>query len=151
MFDPAVRSRIHIMLHYPSPDHTIRRQLWEQKLKPHLQTFKGNLEEALHVVSQYEMNGREISNTVTSAMTIADERLKDMSVEDLQTVLQVWKDSRLVASEEPPNRNRMMLRKMSPWLLRIVIFTLFCGALRVSYIGLRRLKIKLVRLLSGSG
>ena len=105
----------------------------------------------MHVVSQYEMNGREISNTVTSAMTIADERLKDMSVEDLQTVLQVWKDSRLVASEEPPNRNRMMLRKMSPWLLRIVIFTLFCGALRVSYIGLRRLKIKLVRLLSGSG
>jgi hypothetical protein len=138
------------MLHYPSPDHTIRRQLWEQKLKPHLQTFKGDLEDVLHVVSQYEMNGREISNTVTSAKTIADERLKDMSVEHLQTVLQVWKNSRLVENEEPPNKYRAMLRKMSPWLLRIVIFTLFCGALRVSYIGLRRLKNKLVRLLSAS-
>lgn len=150
MFDPAVRSRIHIMLHYPSPNRHIRRQLWEQKLKPHIGESQKDLEATLHVVSQYEMNGREISNTVTSAKTIASQKLKAMSLEHLQTVLQVWKDSQLVASKPAPSKSRILFTKISPWLRRIVGFVLFCGALRLSFVGIKKLKNMLLGLRRGS-
>lgn len=150
MFDPAVRSRIHIMLYYAPPDDAMRRQLWGQKLEPYQHGFKGAIEESLSIIAEYEMNGREISNTVISAKTIADQKLEDMNIDHLQTVLQVWKASQLVASVKPPNNNRVILRKMAPWLLRLVMFTLFCGALRSSYVGIRKFKNKLVQFLSRS-
>ncbi|KAE9975605.1 hypothetical protein EG328_003118 [Venturia inaequalis] len=100
VFDPAIRSRIHLALQYHAPDRSRRTLLWRQKLSSlPKEVVDFNIEEAIEVLSGPDMNGREISNAVNTARTLGaaengnendgDGKIK---LEDLETVVQVWTD-----------------------------------------------------------
>jgi hypothetical protein len=169
MFDAAVKSRIHIMLHYPSPDLRTRKLLWEQKLKPLADIpheMDLDMASALQTLSSYEMNGREIANSVASARTIARRDSRAMVIDDLVKVLEVWKESRLDATREggdgaqrgrPAKMGSAMAvatrrvlataRNMAlpRWVLRVASLVLFVGGLRQIFFGLWWLRGTLLR------
>ncbi|KAK4203799.1 P-loop containing nucleoside triphosphate hydrolase protein [Triangularia verruculosa] len=98
VFDPAVKSHINIMLYYPSPDRATRKLLWEQKLEPTLKRkpvpeCQLDITSAVRELLEYEMSGREISNTVNSALTIANDELRSLNMEHIRAVAKIWKDS----------------------------------------------------------
>ncbi|KAK4171782.1 hypothetical protein QBC36DRAFT_198553, partial [Triangularia setosa] len=97
MVDPAVKFRIHIMFHYPLLDKNARKLLWEQKLEPMLNRMPRpecelDLESGTRDLSEYEMNGREISNTANPAPTITKDELH------LLAMANIWKDSQELKS-----------------------------------------------------
>ncbi|CAL3965364.1 unnamed protein product [Diplocarpon coronariae] len=72
VFDQAIKCRIHLALQYTGPGKGIRRLLWEKHLAP-VPAEDGDLDfaETLDAVEHAEMNGREISNPITTARTLA--------------------------------------------------------------------------------
>jgi AAA+ superfamily predicted ATPase len=94
VFDPAIRSRIHLALQYRAPDQERRSLLWQQKLEElpkELAAF--DLESSIKSLAIPAMNGREISNAVNTARTLAAaENGGKIRIDDLQTVVQVWED-----------------------------------------------------------
>lgn len=50
------------------------------------------LAEALAAVEDTEMNGREISNAITTAKTLARSEGSKLKLEYLQTIVQVWNE-----------------------------------------------------------
>jgi AAA+ superfamily predicted ATPase len=100
VFDPAIRSRIHLALQYHAPDQSRRTLLWRQKLSSlPKEVVDFDIEQAVKVLSGPDMNGREISNAVNTARTLGAAENDDGSevdgkikLEDLETVVQVWTD-----------------------------------------------------------
>ena len=89
----AIKSRLHLALQYSPPTVGTRRQLWQKRLEtipPDDRDFQ--LEEVLDSVEQSEMNGREISNSINTALTLARDEKKKLDFKHLQTIIQVWKD-----------------------------------------------------------
>jgi len=89
--DPAIRSRIHLLLQFNPPDVNARRALWQQALQgisPSEADF--DMEEALHTLTPLEMNGREISNALNLIKTLAREDKAKIHQEHFKTFLQVW-------------------------------------------------------------
>ncbi|XMA16702.1 hypothetical protein WAI453_009493 [Rhynchosporium graminicola] len=93
VFDQAIKSRIHLALQYTSSGREVRRMLWEKHLA-HVpaKELDLNLEEALVAVEGVEMNGREISNAITTAKTLAKSEGSKLKLEYLQTIVQVWSE-----------------------------------------------------------
>lgn len=95
VFDAAIKSRIHLALQYLTPSPTVRRQLWTKHLarvptssiSPDLST---DLEKTLDWLQDIEMNGREISNSITTAMTLAKSEGRKLELEFLKTIVEVW-------------------------------------------------------------
>ncbi|KAK8040896.1 hypothetical protein PG994_013903 [Apiospora phragmitis] len=75
-FDTAMKSRIHLSLGYHPPEHEVRRRIWA-------------LGGALKQLVASELNGREISNAVNTAHTIARFEEKRLQWEHIRTVLEV--------------------------------------------------------------
>jgi AAA+ superfamily predicted ATPase len=136
-FDAAIKSRIHLTIQYTAPDATLRRKLWRQKLEPLLNQGQCILDtnKTIEVVSKYEMNGREISNTVNSARTVAADSGDVLKLEHLEVVLKVWKESQTVV-----DKDKSFLKKPSPWMLRLMAAVMFGAALRLSFLGFKRLR-----------
>jgi SpoVK/Ycf46/Vps4 family AAA+-type ATPase len=109
VFDPAIRSRIHLALQYHAPDHSRRTLLWRQKLSSlPKEVVDFDVEEAVKVLSGPDMNGREISNAVNTARTLGAAENGDESgegkvkLEDLETVVGVWNDFQLQLANSSP-------------------------------------------------
>lgn len=100
VFDDAIRSRIHLALQYHAPDTARRRLLWRQNLvvlpKSELDL---DVEACLSRLQKPEMNGREISNAVNTARTLAASEGGRLKVEYLETVLEIWEDFQSVLSK----------------------------------------------------
>ena len=67
--------------------------LWEK----HLSTVPDgeidlDIEETLDFVESMEMNGREISNSITTARTLAGSEGSKLKLEYLQAIVQVWRE-----------------------------------------------------------
>jgi hypothetical protein len=94
VFDPAIRSRIHLALQYKAPDRERRILLWRQKLKELPVELAGfDMETSVDTLAAPAMNGREISNAVNTAKTLAAaENGGKIRIEDLETVVTVWED-----------------------------------------------------------
>lgn len=91
VFDQAIKSRIHLALQYQSPGKSVRRMLWQKHLaRVPVDEIDIDIEEALDAVQDTEMNGREISNSITTATTLAKSEGSKLKLEYLQTILQVW-------------------------------------------------------------
>lgn len=93
VFDAAMKSRIHLALQYKSPGLNTRLQLWSQRLEaldPELVDL--DMDEALGVIGKVEMNGREISNSLNTALTLARHEGGKLRLDHLETVVQVWQD-----------------------------------------------------------
>ena len=93
VFDPAIRSRIHLALQYESPDQGVRKMLWKNKLAT-LEPAEMDLdvEKLLVLVQDAPMNGREISNAVNTARTLAIDQGKQLGMDHISTVVQLWRD-----------------------------------------------------------
>lgn len=93
VFDAAVTSRIHLALQYSPPTVAMRLQLWTQRLSSlSADEVDFDLDEVLSAVRQVEMNGREISNTLNSAQTLARHAGEKLSLDHIASVVQVWRN-----------------------------------------------------------
>jgi hypothetical protein len=72
VFDAAMKSRVHLALGYSAPDTDSRRRIWAHTFSSLPENERGTeLEAAVESLSQASLNGREISNIVTTARTLA--------------------------------------------------------------------------------
>jgi hypothetical protein len=93
VFDQAVKSRIHMALQYSPPGPQIRRLIWRNHLsRVPPSECDIDVEEALDVLSETEMNGREISNAINTARTLAKSEGGKLSLEYLSTIVTVWEE-----------------------------------------------------------
>lgn len=96
-FDPAVKSRVHVALQYDPPADMLRRRIWIRNLMKLFNEGKTDWARRLEVEASVnrlvavDMNGREISNAVNTAMTLARSEGTKLSVQHLETVIDVWK------------------------------------------------------------
>lgn len=94
VFDQAIRSRLHLAMQYHAPDESRRALLWNQKLEqlPN-EEIRFDIEQVVKELAKPAMNGREISNAVNTARTLAAaENGGKVRYEDLDTVVGVWKE-----------------------------------------------------------
>lgn len=90
-FDQAMISRIHLALGYRPPDIAMRQKIWHQCLS-HLPPDENGIEDidgVIQTLLEMRLNGREISNAVNTARTIArfsKERLKLAHINKVLTV-----------------------------------------------------------------
>jgi SpoVK/Ycf46/Vps4 family AAA+-type ATPase len=90
-FDHAMKSRIHLALGYGPPGDDVRRMIWKQCLEgvPVGERALEDIDDMAETLSTVKLNGREISNAVNTARTIA--RFKKMRLQEahIDTVLNV--------------------------------------------------------------
>ncbi|KAI1175074.1 P-loop containing nucleoside triphosphate hydrolase protein [Nemania sp. FL0916] len=89
-FDRAMKSRIHLALGYTIPEADVRRQIWLHYLGA-VPANQSNIK-ANEVVDQLAgpvLNGREISNAVNTACTMARFEGQPLALKHLETVLEV--------------------------------------------------------------
>ncbi|KAE8447777.1 hypothetical protein EG329_010171 [Mollisiaceae sp. DMI_Dod_QoI] len=93
VFDQAIKSRIHLALQYASPGKAVRRTLWKKNLENiPVEELDLDFEKALNAVEETDMNGREISNSITTAKTLAKSEGSKLKLEHLKTIVRVWND-----------------------------------------------------------
>lgn len=92
-FDEAFKSRIQLALHYPTLDLEGRVEIWTnfiQKLEEVNARAKiSELKRKIDILARHKLNGREIRNTVKTAMQLAHYRHEDLDYTHLQNVLSV--------------------------------------------------------------
>jgi AAA+ superfamily predicted ATPase len=93
VFDDAIKSRIHLALQYASPDKVVRRQLWQKHLaNVPAAEIDMEVDAVLDALEDTTMNGREISNSITTARTLAKSEGSKLKLEYLQAIVQVWRE-----------------------------------------------------------
>ncbi|KAL6887093.1 P-loop containing nucleoside triphosphate hydrolase protein [Trichoderma evansii] len=109
VFDGAIRSRIHLAIHYPKPSRTSRQSLWNLFL------FRSSAESAealrsngtLDRIADEKLNGRQIKNTVQLAYSLALHENSFIKPHHISTVLQQLKH----LEEDSQNRTECVKRK----------------------------------------
>jgi len=84
--DPAVYSRIHLTINYPSLDFPSRLTIWK--------TFLGReksvvTEEEITKLAEIEINGRRIKNITKTARIIAKRRGRDIGFDDIKNAMRI--------------------------------------------------------------
>ena len=93
VFDAAMKSRIHLAIEYSPPELNMRYMIWNQCLKAiPTSEIAVDLEDAVPSLIRDRINGREISNTVNTARTLARFEAKPLQLRHLETVLQTRRD-----------------------------------------------------------
>lgn len=88
-----MKSRIHLALEYTPPGIETRQQLWEQILRSiPREEIDIETEDAIDNFVAVKINGREISNAVNTARTIARFENKPLQLKHIELVLGVWKE-----------------------------------------------------------
>ena len=90
VFDNAMKSRIHLALGYAPPEPEMRRLLWAQSLgitPP--EEVDIDIAEAVDGLARIALNGREISNAINTAKTLARFEGKPLRLSHIETVLGV--------------------------------------------------------------
>lgn len=90
-FDMAMKSRIHLALEYSPPANEIRWKIWSQSLSavPADEMRVEDVNEMVTAVVHRPLNGREISNAVNTARTLARFHKTKLQLKHIQTVLKV--------------------------------------------------------------
>lgn len=71
----------------------MRRTLWKKNLETlSPEELDLDVEKALDAVQDTRMNGREISNSITTAKTLAKSEGSKLKLEYLQTIVQIWSE-----------------------------------------------------------
>lgn len=114
-----MKSRIHLALEYTRPGLETREKLWVQTLKS-IPTEETSVDpdEAMKAFVLVKMNGREISNAVHTARTIARFQKKPVGIEHIEMVLGVWrrfdeglKKIRKASTHPMDNRAHLVMRR----------------------------------------
>ncbi|KAJ5672667.1 ATPase AAA-type core [Penicillium longicatenatum] len=92
-FDEAFKSRVHLTVHYPILKQDGRRRIWSNFISgmenTKVKARFSQLQESIDELSQYELNGREIRNTIQTATLLAQFRNKRLSFSHLKEVISV--------------------------------------------------------------
>ncbi|KAL9623850.1 MAG: hypothetical protein Q9160_001842 [Pyrenula sp. 1 TL-2023] len=93
VFDAAMKSRIHLTIGYSLPDLEMRRMIWTVSLKAvdegHIDI---DIDDAIDSFVQEKLNGREITNSINTAQTLARFKKEPLRIEHIETVLGVRQD-----------------------------------------------------------
>ncbi|KAG2060600.1 P-loop containing nucleoside triphosphate hydrolase protein [Suillus hirtellus] len=96
--DAAFKSRIHFTVHYPLLSHVSRRQIWKTFIDKTLDTNQSSISEAeIDTLARETLNGRQIKNTVGTALSLSLHSNTLLSVIQIRTVLdsmQEWNKAR---------------------------------------------------------
>ncbi|RFU34095.1 hypothetical protein B7463_g2202, partial [Scytalidium lignicola] len=88
-FDIAFKSRIHLALKYPELDETVRAKIWKLFLHRTSHFREEDWpEEVMKRLAHFQLNGRQIKNTVRTAQTLALSEGRQLSYKDVSTVLE---------------------------------------------------------------
>ncbi|CAD0107331.1 unnamed protein product [Aureobasidium uvarum] len=111
VFDAAMKSRVHLALGYQEPAKEARRLIWKQSLdkkEAYLLDDSGKevaVDEAAELMSTEALNGREISNAIHTASTLARYAGQPLALSHINEVLAVKRDFEVTLEE---------LRKTNP-------------------------------------
>ncbi|KAK6005191.1 hypothetical protein QM012_007970 [Aureobasidium pullulans] len=98
VFDAAMKSRVHLALGYHEPSQASRRQIWKQSLEKQSQVLldttgeEVDVDHAADLLSVERLNGREISNAIHTASTLARYAEEKLALGHIQEVLGVRRD-----------------------------------------------------------
>lgn len=108
VFDAAMKSRIHLSLGYEAPGKDSLRRIWRNALEKLPEEDRDvDMETVIELLAQEAINGREVSNTINTAYTLARYESSPLKQAHLETVLEVRKqfEQRLAADTEPIGSN----------------------------------------------
>ena len=91
-FDTAMKSRIHLAIQYSPPPTEVRRQIWVKRLASVSVELGFNVEDGLATLTGENMNGREIANTINTALTLARHQDTKLGMTHLETVIEAWRE-----------------------------------------------------------
>ncbi|KAJ5587678.1 ATPase AAA-type core [Penicillium hispanicum] len=90
-FDEAFKSRVQLIVHYPALQQDERRRVWSNFItglqNSRVKARITELQERIGDLSQFELNGREIRNTIQTATLLAQFRKKRLCYEHLTDVI----------------------------------------------------------------
>jgi SpoVK/Ycf46/Vps4 family AAA+-type ATPase len=93
VFDAAMKSRIHLVLGYHPPKLEMRRLIWTQSLKAiPAEDVDFDTEDAIDSLIRDKLNGREITNAINTARTLARYEKVPLQLKHIETVLHVRHD-----------------------------------------------------------
>jgi len=99
VFDAAMKSRVHLALGYKEPDSTARLRIWIQSLATKnvvsLEDDQGEqlaVQAAAEKLCKEQLNGREISNAIHTAGTLARYAEEKLAMKHIEEVLGVRRD-----------------------------------------------------------
>ena len=99
VFDAAMKSRVHLALGYKEPDSTARSRIWIQSLAiknvVSLEDDQGEqlaVQAAAEKLCKEQLNGREISNAIHTAGTLARYAEEKLAMKHIEEVLGVRRD-----------------------------------------------------------
>jgi AAA+ superfamily predicted ATPase len=90
VFDAAMKSRIHLAIGYSPPELEMRRMIWTTSLKAvPAEQLNIDIDEAIDILVHPKLNGREITNAINTARTLARFDGKPLRLDHIETVLGV--------------------------------------------------------------
>lgn len=90
VFDAAMKSRIHLAIGYSPPELEMRRQIWMTSLRAiPAEQLDMHINEAIEILIHEKLNGREITNAMNTARTLARFEGKPLRLDHIKTVLSV--------------------------------------------------------------
>ena len=93
VFDSAMKSRIHLALGYQPPELEMRRTIWKKSLQAiPAEELEGKIGNMVEKVVNEKLNGREISNAINTARTLARFEGRPLRLDHLQSILSIRKD-----------------------------------------------------------
>ncbi|KAF7509050.1 hypothetical protein GJ744_008445 [Endocarpon pusillum] len=93
VFDSAMKSRIHLALGYCPPEPEMRRLIWTRSLKAVCaDQLDLDIDESIDILIHDRLNGRDITNAVSTARTLARFEGKGLQLHHIETVLRIRKE-----------------------------------------------------------
>lgn len=90
VLDDAMISRIHLALGYSPPELEMRRLIWTQSLRAvRVEQLDMDIDQAIDILVRDKLNGREITNAINTAQTLARFEGKPLQLNHIETVLDV--------------------------------------------------------------
>lgn len=116
-FDEAFKSRIQLALYYQDLSQPQRRKIWRNfigRLKALGETSVDydDIDDHIDVLVNYEMNGRQIRNTITTARQLAQYREQNMRFSHLEHVIKVSERFETYIREVKSNMTDADLKRM---------------------------------------
>jgi len=92
-FDQAFESRIHLKLHYPDLNIKARKAIWITLLQKSQPPANFNVEEIAEL-AKYDINGRQIKNTVKTSQLFAASKNELLSASHIHSVLRITENGK---------------------------------------------------------
>ncbi|CAG8959829.1 hypothetical protein HYFRA_00001737 [Hymenoscyphus fraxineus] len=89
--DFAFQSRIHFKLHYENLDETSRLKIWKTFINKITDTAEGTTltEEDISLLAKKPLNGRQIKNAVSCAVSLARDQKRPVNLKNIETILKL--------------------------------------------------------------